>query len=477
MPPPTEADQDSGAAGDASSEPASIIDAGDDSGNGRFGLGVTLGVFLSVYLLGMFHRTALGVAGLEARERFGISPFQLSLFVLLQIGIYAGMQIPAGILVDRFGTKRLLLVACTLMASSSAVFAVVPNYPGALAARAVLGVGDAMVFVSILRYASIHVTPRRYPLVVALTATLGAVGNIASALPLSLLLQGVGWAPTFLVAAALTAIDGVLVLIVAPSHDSGPRIKRTRKQIVQALGRVRRSVAGAWAVSGTKLGFWVHFSCTCTMAFLSVLWGVPFLVQAQGFSQEAAATVLSLNVIVQVSFTPVIGTLIARRPQVRVPVALSVACLTIVLWALVILVGGGATPDWVLVVMFAFTAIGGPASMIGFAIANDYNDPAVSGTASGIVNVAGWSAAVVASLLMGATLSIIGTNPSDYRIGLLVALCIPAAGIVQMVRWWRRARRTSLSAVARGEQVPVLVQRRRWDLPLDEEPPLASRSA
>lgn len=461
--PPTEAEEKSGSAGDA-------------SGDGRFGLGATLGVFLSVYLLGMFHRTALGVAGLEARDRFGISPFQLSLFVLLQIGIYAGMQIPAGILVDRFGTKRLLLIACTLMAASSAGFAVVPDFGGALAARAVLGVGDAMVFVSILRYASLHVSARRYPLVVALTATLGSLGNIASALPLSLLLHSVGWSPTFLTAAALTAIDGALVLIVAPSRDPRARVRRTRKEIRAGLARVRRSVGSAWRVPGTKLGFWVHFSCNCTMAFLSVLWGVPYLVQAQGFSQPAAATVLSLNVIVQVSFTPIVGTLIARRPQVRVPLALGVACLTVAGWALVILVGRGAAPDWLLVVMFAFTAIGGPASMIGFALANDYNDPAVSGTASGIVNVAGWSAAVLASVLMGAMLSFTGTDPSDYRIGLLVALCVPAVGAVQMARWWRRARHTALSAAARGEYVPVTVQRRRWDLPLDDESPIADRS-
>ena len=65
----------------------------------------------SVYLGGVINRTSLGVAALAAVHRFGISPAQLSVFVILQLGIYAAMQIPTGVLVDRFGSRRLLLTA------------------------------------------------------------------------------------------------------------------------------------------------------------------------------------------------------------------------------------------------------------------------------------------------------------------------------------------------------------------------------
>ena len=72
-------------------------------------------VGVSVYLLAVLHRTSLGVAGLLAEQRFHITPAQLSIFVLLQIGVYAGMQVPAGVLVDRYGPRRLLFIAATLM--------------------------------------------------------------------------------------------------------------------------------------------------------------------------------------------------------------------------------------------------------------------------------------------------------------------------------------------------------------------------
>src|SRR6478609_2627261 len=66
-------------------------------------------VSLSVYLLAVFNRSSLGVAGLLAQDRFGISAAQLSFFVVLQLIVYAGLQIPIGVLLDRYGSRALLL--------------------------------------------------------------------------------------------------------------------------------------------------------------------------------------------------------------------------------------------------------------------------------------------------------------------------------------------------------------------------------
>ena len=69
---------------------------------------VIWGVGVGVYLLAVFHRTSLGVAGPQAAERLGLSAGQLSTFVMLQLGVYAAMQVPTGILVDRFGPRRVV---------------------------------------------------------------------------------------------------------------------------------------------------------------------------------------------------------------------------------------------------------------------------------------------------------------------------------------------------------------------------------
>ena len=77
-------------------------------------------VGLLVYALAVFHRSSLGVAGLVAADRFGISASQLATFTMLQLLVYAGMQIPVGLLCDRFGSRSVLLVGTTVIGLAQA---------------------------------------------------------------------------------------------------------------------------------------------------------------------------------------------------------------------------------------------------------------------------------------------------------------------------------------------------------------------
>jgi len=70
---------------------------------------VVWGTAVAVYFLAIFHRSSLGVAGLVAADRFHITASQLSTFTVLQLLVYAAMQIPVGVLLDRYGPQRLLV--------------------------------------------------------------------------------------------------------------------------------------------------------------------------------------------------------------------------------------------------------------------------------------------------------------------------------------------------------------------------------
>jgi len=422
-------------------------------------------IAVAVYLVAVFHRTSLGVAGLQAASRFGISPSQLSIFILLQLGIYAGMQIPTGVLVDRYGPRRLLVVAAATMGLAQVLFAVAHSYPLALLARAVLGLGDALTFVSVLRFAAGQFTPRRYPLVVALTGTLGQLGNLVATLPLTALLHSAGWTPTFLGAGLLSLVSGAAVYLLLPRSPRLPPRPAGAMVLRESLRRVGRRVATAWSLPGTRAGFWVHFASMATSLTFAVLWGVPFLVQGQGMSRDAAGTVLLFSVLVAVLVGPPIGVLIGRYPATRVPLAIGTSLLTVLGWYAVLAAFSGPMPRWLLVALVLVTSTGGPVSSIGFALARDYNGPAIVGTATGLVNVAGFVAAIVACLGLGWTLDLRGSQTlGSYRLAFAVAVSVQALGLVQMVRWWLRARHWALRAAEAGHPVPVPVVRHRWDL-------------
>ncbi|MER6901510.1 MFS transporter, partial [Amycolatopsis sp. NPDC000740] len=98
---------------------------------------------VTVYLLAVFHRTSFGVAGLKAAERFGVGSAALGIFTVLQVGVYAAMQIPTGVLVDRYGPRRVLTAAVLILGSGQLLLGIADTYALGLVARGVLGLGDA----------------------------------------------------------------------------------------------------------------------------------------------------------------------------------------------------------------------------------------------------------------------------------------------------------------------------------------------
>src|SRR6266568_6577183 len=125
---------------------------------------------VTVYFVAVFNRSSLGVAGLDAEQRFGINAASLSTFSMLQMLVYAAMQIPVGLLVDRFGPRRMLMAGLSVMCAAQASFAAVDSFGLALVARGLLGCGDAMVFISVLRLVAAWFPSRRVGLVTQLTA-------------------------------------------------------------------------------------------------------------------------------------------------------------------------------------------------------------------------------------------------------------------------------------------------------------------
>lgn len=412
----------------------------------------------AVYLLSVFHRTSFGVAALEAADRFGVGAAALGTFTVLQVGVYAAMQIPTGLLVDRFGPRRILIGALIFLGLGQILLALAHSYALGLIARGVLGFGDAMTFVSVLRLVAAHFPGRQYAVVTSFTTAIGYVGNLAATVPLSLLLAGPGWVPTFLVAGLVTTMYAAVVAVRVQDTPDGPAPKAPAVGGRELLHQIR----DAWRVPGNRLGFWVHFTTMFAPNVLTLLWGLPFLVQGQGVPAATASALLTVFVFGSMAGGPLVGTLISARPALRMPLVVCYLAGAAMVWAL-LLGWPGHVPIPVLVPCFAFLSLGGPASMIGFALARDYNPLRRVGTATGLVNVGGFVATTVTAFSVGVLLQFSGDN---FRIALLAVVFVLALGATRVLVWWRRARAVLFAAQERGEPVPVQVRRRMFDVPV-----------
>ena len=401
---------------------------------------------ISVYVLAVFHRTSLGVAGLQAAERFGISSAALSTFTIVQVFVYAAMQLPVGALLDRFGSKRLLAVGLTLMTAAQLVFAFIDSYPAALACRVLLGMGDAMVFISVLRLVALWFSPRRTPMVTQLTGLVGQLGALAAAGPLAAALTTFGWTPSYAVAASFGVITGVVLVVIV--KDS-PYADHHRDDLrLRALGRTLKQ---AWLVPGTRLGLWSHFTSQFAANMFTMLWGFPFLVSGQGLSARTASVLLMTMTATSMATGPLVGTLVMRYPFSRSTLVMWIVVAGVAAWAAVLLWPGKA-PLWLLVLLVVVIAVGGPGSMIGFDMARTFNPPTRLGSASGIVNTGGFIATLTAVALVGVVLDHVApAGPSTwdtdaFRAAMTVQFPVWFLGLAQIWRYRRKTRRAAMEA-------------------------------
>ena len=400
------------------------------------------GVALATYFVAVFHRSSLAVAGLLATERFDLSASKLATFTMLQLLVYAAMQVPVGVMVDRYGPRAVMLAGTALLTVAQAGFAVAESYPAALAARVGVGIGDAMTFICVLRLVSRWFPPGRVPLITQITGTLGQLGAVVAAVPMTFALRELGWTGAYLAAASIgVALTAGLLFVVrdAPGQrrEIGPQL---------SLGVVRRSLAASWAHPGTRLGFWMHFTSQFSATTLSLLWGYPFLVLGEGRSEATAGVLLSLVVVAIMYTGPVLGYLVGRHPWHRSTMVIVIVWAIVAVWTAV-LVWPGPAPLWLLVLLTQVIGIGGPASMIGFDMARTSNPAERLASASGIINQAGFSASLVLVVAIGVILdwrtpgASSDYTPGAFRWAMSAQYVLWAVGLLQIWRYRRRARR------------------------------------
>lgn len=420
------------------------------------------GVAVLAYVVAILDRSSLGVAGLEAGERFGASAAVLASFVVVQLVVYAGLQLPVGLALDRFGPRRLIATGGVLMAVGQLTLALAATTGTALGARALIGAGDALTFVSVVRLVPAWFPPRQVPLLTQVTGILGQLGQVLSAVPLVLVLHGAGWRTAFGSAAVLGIVmTGAVLALVRDAP--GPRRAPPTSGPSRALTRAR--LVATVREPGTWLGYWTHFVLQFSNTVVVLLWGFPFLVSGQGCTLAQASALFTVNVLAAIVAGPIIGEFSARHAAWRVRFVAAVAVATAAAWALV-LAPAGPRPMWVLVVFMVVMAVGGPASLVSFDFARSHNPPDRLGTATGLVNAGGFVAALATMLGVGLVLDAIGPEPGGvysldaYRLALstvAVPWVVGMAGLALSARSISSAR--SMSSQRDGTKVPEDVAR------------------
>ena len=344
------------------------------------------------YLVSVTQRTSLGVAGIEASERFDTTAVQLSYLAVFQLVVYASMQVPVGLLLDRYGSRRLITLGALLMATGQLLVAIAPVLSLAVIGRGILGLGDAFTFISVLRLVHTWFDAKRSAILQQYVGNIGQLGQIASAIPFAYILGLSGWTVAFVSLAALSAIIAALSWLLIQD--------RRRSENVSSWPEAFQELRETISQSGTRMSFWVHFTAQPTPVTFGLLWGVPFMVEAQGFDPWIASAGLTFMVLWGIVAGGIIGPLSARRPEYRKRIVVTQMLIIFISWSVVLLFPA-PIPLWLLVLLLIGITPGGPVSFLAFEYSAQLIPEKKRGAANGFINTGGFFAALLIIFTVG----------------------------------------------------------------------------
>jgi MFS family permease len=355
------------------------------------------GIPALLFLIAFSHRVAPGVVAKELMQAFGATGAFVGLLSAAYFYAYAALMIPAGLLVDAFGVRRVVAAGGLVMGFGTLAMSWTAAQSVLFTGRLAVGVGASVTFVGALKIAATWFPPSQFATLSAVTAAMGVLGGLVATAPLAALVARTGWRGAFGLVGLATLLLAVLCLLLVRDHPAGAahRASPGLRAVLRGTGAVLAN-PHTWP---PFLGFFCLYSATGNL----MLWIVPYMRDVYGLpTTEAAfyATAVSLALLVAGPLTGFLSDRVVRRR--KLPYTLLTLC-QFALWIVLIGTLGALPPREVYVLLFAMGAVGG-AFVLTWPIGREVNPPDLAGIAVAVVNTGGFLGAALTQGPIGALL-------------------------------------------------------------------------
>jgi MFS family permease len=378
------------------------------------------------YFLSYLFRTVNAVIAPDLVRDVGVDPASLGLLTSAYFLAFAAFQLPLGVLLDRYGARRVEAALLLFAAAGAFVFARAETLTGLMLGRALIGLGVSACLMAAFKAFTLWFPPERLPLANGIQMISGGVGALAATTPVEMSLQFTDWRGVFLILAGVTIAAALCVFFVVPEME-GAQSGETLREQLSGIKRVFTSrtfwTIAPWAVAAQA-------------AYLSIsgLWSGPWLRDIAGYDRMTVANTLmgvSLTMIAGYFTFGALAERLARRNVRPMTVAVAGMLIFIFIQGLLLMQWTSLTlPLWLLFGFF------GTSCILPYAVLSQSFPKHLSGRANTGLNLLVFVAAFAAQWVIGLIINLWpqavsgGYNASGYRagFGLIVALQLATAG-------------------------------------------------
>ncbi|MFN0264676.1 MFS transporter [Tepidamorphus sp. 3E244] len=238
-----------------------------------------VGALAAVYFVSQFLRNSIGVIAPDLERELGIGPESLGLLSSVFFFGFALIQIPLGVLIDRYGPKEVMLGSLLLASIGCVVFAMSETMTGLVLARVLMGLGCSSFFMGPLTIFARWFARNRFSTLVGVQLGLGSLGTLFATAPLAFGADTIGWRSSFVVVAVATLAIGLVAAIIVRNDPPGTQKPPAKPA---SLGSAVAGLKDVLAVPGVYRLLAMHFVSYSTFATVAGLWGGPYLADIYG---------------------------------------------------------------------------------------------------------------------------------------------------------------------------------------------------
>jgi MFS family permease len=397
-----------------------------------------------IHIVSQFLRNSIGVIAPDLARDIGLGAAGIGLLSSAFFLGFAGAQIPLGVAIDRWGPRLVMSVSMAIAVAGVIVFATAASASLLVLGRILIGLGCSSFLMGPLTIYSRWFPPERFSTLVGIQLGFSGLGVLGATAPLALATAAIGWRASFLVVAAIAALVGVLVYVIA--RDDPPGGVRTRKS--ESLRDSVRGLIDVARVPSFAPVFAMHFAGYSIFVTMLGLWGGPYLAHVHGYDlKQRGETLLVLaivNVLASFAWGPADRLFSSYKRPVLLGAAATVAAL---LW----LVAVGRPESGALITWFVLFGLATSYTPVVTAHGRSLFPPELVGRGLTLMNLGTMSGVFMLQAATGAVISLFdapgGVYPVDaYR----AAFAVEALILTLAILVYRRARDPVREAAVRG---------------------------
>lgn len=317
----------------------------------------------------------------DLMQRFALSTSELCRLSAYYLYACAIFLLPAGLLLDRFSTKKLLVIAAGLCALGVALISSTSIINIAILGRILTGIGNTIAFLGCMRLICRWFPANKIALAMGLSVTIAMTGGIVAQTPFALLINIIGWQPAMYIN---TAIGGIITLLIIFIVKDAPSPYIPAQSISSAPSI---SFWNSLRQSSSKVQNWLcglYTGClNLPIMMIGALWGNLYLMQGRGFSATQAGNITSLIFFGLILGAPLMGWLSDRLKSRRKPMLMSSYAIFLIILAIVYL----HLPIIALSILFFILGILSGAQVLSYPVVSESNPPHLESTCLGLVAI------------------------------------------------------------------------------------------